>query len=427
MLAGSTSLTSTVTSQLKLRIVAFLRALLVVIWALSPVGGQASFRQITVGSQTQALAGSFAYMKFSGDLEPYDGSDREAVYSIMNSLFVSSILAPPSRKAATVDIRNNVKIPMIEAYQNNSSPDDQGWFNTPQNHNVYSPLIGIPMAGIEDSAVYNIKSVETQYMNLECPVVNELNNRKVYPDYAALGTGCCMWSTDNMTTRDDAGRSLKNPRSFIYESFGGPGMSICNIRTTWVEVDISCGTTEPCAASKIRRSRQDHPSPAFTLIDSNPQGWTMFSTAFATSVAAQFQYGTPVQTYLMDPNDPTGHILSPMANNKLSLPTKGEYEVRLGQLMNSYWIVMKAFSCSHWCYDPGNGMDERHRSEQCVLSRQLLDGPRYKKQRCSDHRMSHTMVHNAVYLTARHGRRELSPPGVSILPHDNARLNAQHF
>jgi hypothetical protein len=49
VLAGNTSLTSTVISQLKVRRITFLGAILVLIWALSPIGGQGTIRQMTLG------------------------------------------------------------------------------------------------------------------------------------------------------------------------------------------------------------------------------------------------------------------------------------------------------------------------------------------------------------------------------------------
>lgn len=48
ILAESTFLTSTVTSQLQLRMIRFLGVALVAIWALSPLDGQASFRQLGI-------------------------------------------------------------------------------------------------------------------------------------------------------------------------------------------------------------------------------------------------------------------------------------------------------------------------------------------------------------------------------------------
>ena len=165
MLAGSTSLTSTLTSQLRLRVFSLLGMILIFIWTLSPVGGQASFRQMTIGTKTLVEPAEFVHMKFSGELEPYDNADRPTIFAIINSLFVSSILGPPSSKAASVDTWSNIKIPIIESYESQSTSDDTGWFRTEGAQNVYSSLVGIPMAGIDSSATYNVKGLETQYLH----------------------------------------------------------------------------------------------------------------------------------------------------------------------------------------------------------------------------------------------------------------------
>ena len=71
MLAGSTSVTCTIASQLQLRMISFLGMALVVIWTLSPIGGQASFRQMTIGPRISTKPASFTYMTTSNLLQTY--------------------------------------------------------------------------------------------------------------------------------------------------------------------------------------------------------------------------------------------------------------------------------------------------------------------------------------------------------------------
>lgn len=77
VLAGSTSLTSTVVSLLQLRMVNFLGLFLATIWTLSPIGGQASFRQVTTGNKTFDHKTSFDYMVPDGIFDAVNAaSDR---------------------------------------------------------------------------------------------------------------------------------------------------------------------------------------------------------------------------------------------------------------------------------------------------------------------------------------------------------------
>jgi hypothetical protein len=50
-LAASTSFTNSVITQFRLRSINLLGLLLIVLWALSPIGGQATLRQISIGTK----------------------------------------------------------------------------------------------------------------------------------------------------------------------------------------------------------------------------------------------------------------------------------------------------------------------------------------------------------------------------------------
>ena len=62
LLVGSTTLVNTITTQITLRIFSLIGPLLFVVWALSPVGGQASLRVMTKGNNTLSTRASFDYM-----------------------------------------------------------------------------------------------------------------------------------------------------------------------------------------------------------------------------------------------------------------------------------------------------------------------------------------------------------------------------
>lgn len=65
-LAASTSLTSTVVSQFQLRAISLFGIILMSIWALSPIGGQASLRQMSIGVKNTTQPASFSYLVHNG-------------------------------------------------------------------------------------------------------------------------------------------------------------------------------------------------------------------------------------------------------------------------------------------------------------------------------------------------------------------------
>ncbi|KIW29290.1 uncharacterized protein PV07_05115 [Cladophialophora immunda] len=350
LLAGSTSLTSTVTSQLKLRIASFLGVALIAIWSLSPVGGQASFRQMTIGSNISSQPSEFTYMVYGGTFDQFDDSDRVSYYAIVNTLFVASIISPESTKSSPRDTWGNVKIPMIEHYENSSTIDDDGWFITLDGEqSTYSSIVGIPIAGVDSTDFINYATnIETAYFRLDCPVVNGTWKTNLPVNNSVTGDGAYMWWYDNSTQRIQQAQtdveSLK-PLNFTYVVFwpgGGGGEFDCTITTTYVEVEILCPTMSTCAASKARRSRLQHPPAAFTQLDLNSYAnygnLYLFASAFVTSITAHPSTSTLVQTYLIDSSNPAGISLF---NSDYVQPSPKELlAVRLNQLMNAYWTCI---------------------------------------------------------------------------------------
>lgn len=124
-LAGSTSLTATLVSQFQLRSVSVVGIALISIWALSPVGGQASIRQLTNGTKVQIEPTTFQYLVHSGMGVSFLHSDQAQPIEYLNTLFKSSILAPAATRATPQDPWGNVKIPRIESYENRGAVSDE--------------------------------------------------------------------------------------------------------------------------------------------------------------------------------------------------------------------------------------------------------------------------------------------------------------
>lgn len=170
-LASSTSLTSTLTSQLQLHMLSVLGIALVVVWSLSPIGGQATVRLMTIGLKDTIIADSFKYMVNNGILGAYDfGTTHEQGQESARIIFVAALMGPAATKSSTLDLWGNVKIPRIESYEGVAPMDNDGWYVTKGgNSNAYSSLIGIPIAGINDPAFIEYTTrIQTPYLSPKC-------------------------------------------------------------------------------------------------------------------------------------------------------------------------------------------------------------------------------------------------------------------
>ncbi|CAN9265637.1 unnamed protein product [Alternaria alternata] len=166
-LAGSTSLTSTVVSQVHLRRVSYVGFGLVAIWMLSPVGGQSSFRQITFGPRHASENTTYLYVAPGPQMWVPDGGTTE---SNLNSIFTAALLSSATQEGSPRDPWGHIKVPRVQYYEKISSADDQGWYKTENGtEDTYSSLIGIPMSGIDSTDfVEYAATIEAMYFHLDC-------------------------------------------------------------------------------------------------------------------------------------------------------------------------------------------------------------------------------------------------------------------
>ncbi|KAI0015593.1 hypothetical protein F4780DRAFT_786586 [Xylariomycetidae sp. FL0641] len=353
LLAGCSSLTSVVTSQYQMRMVSFLGVLLMLIWALSPVGGQASIRQLSLATRLATEETNYTYMIPGTSMMDYRISDHASAFANINALLMSSLMSPMSTKESALDTWGNVKIPLIEMYEQAGEPDDDGWYTADASNNTYSSLIGIPISGFSSSGgafARHAVSIEARYLYLDCPVVygDWVEPEDIPEEQSYYGTDAYIWWRDNDTARTATPPGEQTERrSFFYQWWLSPTnmTSHCYLSTTYVEADVRCGGAAgaaSCAAARLRRSRQPgHPPAAYTLLD---QPWGVFGLVaenYVNAMAGHSAFPTAVEYYLVSPADPFAGWPSPDPA-AADRPSRATYAARLGQLLNAYWTAMNA-------------------------------------------------------------------------------------
>ncbi|RYN30997.1 hypothetical protein AA0121_g4149 [Alternaria tenuissima] len=353
-LATSTSLTSTITSQIQLRQINILSVLLVIVWALSPIGGQASLRQMSIEMMEERSDALFQYV-----VPLKDFRDRvSSRISAMNNIFISAIFAAPSSKSSPIDVWGNVKIPKIEYYEKSSEPDNNGWFNTvpsDDNFDVYASFVGTSIDFAEDESTttdYDFY-LQTEYLQLIC-TSTKYNRTGGEPEYRELppdalnetgDPGIIWWSENDIANRRNKQPETLKPFKFTYDPAGlypDATSFSCSVENSYVEVGIFCAGNSTCRAIKVRRSQLPQLPPAFTFMDLD-EGWqlSIFMKAFMKTIGGGEEGSSSsniLNDYLVDPP----RVLSPtQLDDEPEVSTPDEaFSERLGQLMNSYWTCI---------------------------------------------------------------------------------------
>jgi ABC-type multidrug transport system fused ATPase/permease subunit len=115
MLASSTTFASAMLAQITLRGFSAIGFLLAAVWALSPVGGQASLRIMTVGQMTVTNTASFDYLSPVSSYNDWiSSSGGHAVEVTAKGLYLAALTSPTRAKDSPTDLWGNAKIPMLE-------------------------------------------------------------------------------------------------------------------------------------------------------------------------------------------------------------------------------------------------------------------------------------------------------------------------
>lgn len=172
LLVASQSVWGTFESQLLMQRMTMVGINLLFLWALSPLGGQASLRLMTRDLKDSFSSAKLRYMTTGpaasmwGLSSTYVGSGK---WADAGALYTAALLAPLSTKLGPHDPWNNVKIPTLEGL-NSSLADADGWVAVPTDISTpeaYSSLVGLPVVGLPSNEKSNF-SLEYTYLSVDC-------------------------------------------------------------------------------------------------------------------------------------------------------------------------------------------------------------------------------------------------------------------
>jgi hypothetical protein len=367
-LLGSRTVFSTVTTPLILRTANVLTPLLIALWALSPLGGQAAIRIVGSTPTMEKIPFNISYLEVRQQF-PHGGAGSSAGIDLLpatNGAFSAALSSPGDMKSASQDIFGNIKIPMVEPIQDSGAPADvDGWYDVQSVTNVaYSSLLGLPATGLKADANVSFR-METSYMRANCSVQPVLGMS--YYDFAL--------SMYNLTAGKGIvhtnGQSLllyaANPTEVLQNKslelvFTSAASNVtnatCTLTTSYVEADIHCSHSD-CKTRRIRpvdmpQELTDRvvlnglaPPGKFRFMDRSYDGFfpTLVNSTLSTYAPMwkSDPYSTPLELYFTQPESPySARRLNGTGNFKgANIYPIGDavFSQRFSQLLNTYWIA----------------------------------------------------------------------------------------
>ena len=359
-LLASRTVFNAIMAPISLRAFNALTPMLVVLWAISPMGGQASLRVIFTTQSPINITAAISYLNYSSPfinegMESASGSSLDQT----NAIFTSALISTASSKAAGQDEFGNMKIPMIESLIAATS-DTSNWTDPGSKDIVYSSLAGLPYLGAPDAGTTRF-NVETSYMYANCSLTHS-PLAGVTPSYANTTPPAYLeyYNGENYLLLWDGNTTFTMTPGHQYwvkfKSVGGSeycaGTALttaeCNLTMTYVEVAMEC-TKGQCSSTRIRQSQLPHKAanlvPLAGSANTDDSDYTYYWPDFINSTYTQALCddsccsSSPIEAYLLDPDSP--YSISESSPPIWPIGDK-LFSQRFSQLLNTYWIASVA-------------------------------------------------------------------------------------
>ena len=369
---GSVTTGGTLSTIFTLRSHNFLAAGLVAVWALSPIGGQASL--FLVDTKLDAVVSDIdvKYLDTNGNTE-FVGADYNTVLEPLNLLLSSSIMAPIWSRNKSLDLWNNMKIPhLLQA----GAPNSSNWTHITEEFDLttsYTSLLGVPMFGIYASGNTTFQ-METSYISVAClnvtsgPAIriangttnatNETFSSGFFEDTDSIPNlsfaldgfnGIDAYSHGAFNSSNYPTAFAQDQRTLLVQSRitdgsidSAPDISYarayCPLSTVYITAQVSF-VENICDVVAIRPSQQPHaPSTLipFAYIDTFGEVAGNLATATPIPKDRTAEMSSPVELYIQDPDFIESGRLLTGASNLASVPI-ADFSLRLQHIINAYW------------------------------------------------------------------------------------------
>lgn len=269
-LVGSQSVYSAIERQIGLRSLDKLGIFLILIWLLSPLGGQASLRILSTEPRTVIFNSTAQYFPVEGYTSSLIGVANSVTVSwpLYAPLYMTSLHGSRTHINSSMDQWEGIKIPDITSSANMT---EDNWRHFGEVVNVtYSSLLGIPVAGVPRSGNSSFDMV-SHYWSVDCDEFNSTttwwNTSGVQIPGSAPYDNFLSFRMDMPPLRptDD----WRQPMKFTYTSLrddvidneqANVSMADCSAKIVFVQSRVEC-TGRDCRVAAMRYV--DHPNQPF--------------------------------------------------------------------------------------------------------------------------------------------------------------------
>ncbi|KAF2129893.1 hypothetical protein P153DRAFT_396232 [Dothidotthia symphoricarpi CBS 119687] len=374
-LIGSQSLVAAFGHAVALHSVDILSLSILVLWMLSPLGGQSALRLMHETNSTVSDVGPVYYADVNAASAFPSQSDNVDAVNLVSAVVSASLATADTSDNTTTDAWVHPKIPRLAEIERDEARNatERPWMSVADNTNLgYASLTGINVMNLRQGSDSNF-TIPAEYMHLGCELkiagpgtqdtIDYLNGlgtaRHPYYEILANGTDSSVITAGSMFSKTSFfiyGVNAKGdnttgeiPSKLLYgaNNFNGDAFLYeCSLGSVLVEAEVTCRSAS-CVVERLRRlsiPRADRNATAGLPWDVvNVGHWYTYFTRHIPGIAGttSIYKNHPIDNYVYGENPWSSwgahDATSPPSYHNWTTIKAEDMSKRLTRVLNTYW------------------------------------------------------------------------------------------
>ncbi|KAE8375523.1 hypothetical protein BDV26DRAFT_267796 [Aspergillus bertholletiae] len=346
-LSGSMTVLGAISTQVMLKTYNWLGLGIVLLWLISPFGGQASLHIIKPQHLHHDGVQEVQYLDINGLSQPPKLLSLHAQPKLLDTVYRANLLTPKSLMQSPRDAWSNIKIPQIRRLARDHTPRREGGrYDTVGINASYSSPIGVPVFGIPANADSTF-ALETSYIDTSCISVTSALQSSLghVHDRDGLWISPSFPLNNTRSLDSSAAPQIYLSTAFATQSSSNRTVITCNMTHVYVEAEVAClhsrsmaSSQRNCTVTSIRESLKPHQSsflpplmhPNFTIWDTFVDGLLNASSSISPR-----HYGSLTELYISTADLAEAEDWCTFCLYDLPL---GEISDRFTQILNTFYL-----------------------------------------------------------------------------------------
>jgi hypothetical protein len=258
-LVGCQSVFLAIERQITLRSWSVVGLFSILVWLLSPVGGQSALRLLNQENQSVASKATARYLDpmAISDSVLEGASSLNSGRATYTSIYLAALLSSSKYQDTSMDLWGNVKLPLYRNIANLTSDEWKPVLGHDGNNATYGSLIGVPTVGMPAEGLSNF-SIRARQFDITCSS-NELKTGDAHGNDTLFANMTATWTLKSDVVTPGANSKPNYPLPMFSISLADDtkadddySVASCALDFLYLEARVNCNGTS-CGVSSMRK------------------------------------------------------------------------------------------------------------------------------------------------------------------------------